>query len=218
MSSPKEENYLKAIYKLAEKNDGIAGNMAISQELQVNPATVSDMLKRLHEKKYIIYQKQKGAILTLEGKDVAVKIIRKHRLWEVFLVDKMKFTWDEVHEVAEQLEHIQSEKLINRLDEILEHPSTCPHGDPIPDSKGNFKKQKTIFLNEGVAGRLYQVNSFSDTSAEFLRFLNKTGIHVNDKIRIESIEEFDKSLMVTLDHITFMLTDMVASLIKVIQL
>jgi DtxR family Mn-dependent transcriptional regulator len=198
MNSQIEENYLKAIYKLVEKKDGLAGNTAIAQILNINPASVSEMLKRLHDKGYIIYKKQKGASLTDIGKRLAVKIIRKHRLWEVFLVEKMNFAWDEVHEVAEQLEHIQSEKLISCLDKMLEYPKTCPHGDPIPDSKGNIIKEKTISLQEASLGKSYTVKSFNNTSVEFLHYLDKINLKVGSKLKVLEFEEFDNTRVLAL--------------------
>ena len=219
MSTPHEENYLKSIYKLVEKSptaSGLAANTSIANDLGINPASVSDMLKRLHDKGYIVYQKQKGASLTATGKKVAVKIIRKHRLWEVFLVEKMSFAWDEVHEVAEQLEHIQSEQLIERLDKLLGHSKTCPHGDPIPDSKGNIMKPKTILLSETLEGKNYAVKSFKDTSAEFLRYLDRVKLKVGSKISVVEVEEYDGTRVIEVGKDRIAVSKKVAEVIFVV--
>ena len=139
MSTKAEENYLKTIFKLSEKEKDSVSTNAIAEELETKPSSVSDMLKKLSEKKLINYIKYQGVSLTPLGHRLAVHVIRKHRLWEVFLVSHLNFKWDEVHDIAEQLEHIKSKALVNRLDAFLNFPSYDPHGDPIPN-----QKQKTI--------------------------------------------------------------------------
>ena len=138
MASETEENYIKAIFKITEKNQGAATTNAIANHLSTSPASVTDMLKRLSTKDYFHYEKYKGVYLTSKGIDMATQLIRKHRLWEVFLVEKLKFSWDQVHDIAEQLEHIDSDELIVRLDDYLDNPKYDPHGDPIPNAEGKF--------------------------------------------------------------------------------
>lgn len=147
MNTRTEENYLKAIYHLGENGALNVSTNAIAEVMNTKASSVTDMVKKLSEKAYVNYKKYQGVTLTKEGQKVAISIIRKHRLWEVFLVEKLNFTWDEVHEVAEQLEHIKSDKLIRELDVFLEFPSHDPHGDPIPDQDGNFKDfEKNIII------------------------------------------------------------------------
>src|SRR5688572_23716832 len=145
--SSSKENYLKAIFHLQEE-DGVVTTNALANELQTRAASVTDMLKKLKTQKLLLYEKYKGFKLSHEGKKVAVQIIRKHRLWEYFLVEKLRFGWEEVHEMAEELEHISSRKLIDRLDEFLGYPKTDPHGDPIPDSQGKFTASQHMLLSE----------------------------------------------------------------------
>lgn len=185
-----EENYLKAIYKLSEKNE-LVTTTDIANMLNIRSATVTDMLKKLAVKKLIRYERYKGLYLTDKGRSIGVKIIRKHRLWESFLVQKLKFGWDEVHEIAEQLEHIQSDELINRLDEILEFPKSDPHGDPIPDINGIFGKTQSVPLSEMKPKSVSTVSGVSDNSNAFLKYLDKIGVALNDKITIHFVEPYD---------------------------
>ena len=158
MFSLSEENYLKAIYHLERDINGGVSTNAIAEKMNTRPSSVTDMVQKLAEKKAVIYERYKGTFLTKSGKKTAIKIIRKHRLWEVFLVEKLDFQWDEVHDMAEQLEHIRSDKLISRLDRYLGHPDFDPHGDPIPDSHGNIKPNKNKLLSilekhqQGISG------------------------------------------------------------------
>ena len=133
-----EENYLKTIYHLTTSLSTEISTNAIAEMMETKASSVTDMLKKLAEKDLVHYKKYQGVFLTPKGKLAAKMIVRKHRLWEVFLVEKLDFSWDEVHEVAEQLEHIQSKKLIDKLDQFLEYPSIDPHGDPIPNAKGEW--------------------------------------------------------------------------------
>ncbi|MCI5083695.1 MAG: metal-dependent transcriptional regulator, partial [Saprospiraceae bacterium] len=141
-----EENYLKAIYKICERKGKAASTNAISNAMQTSAASVTDMLKRLSEKELIHYERYKGVTLAEAGNKIATTLIRKHRLWEVFLVEKLEFSWDEVHEVAEQLEHIRSPKLVEELERYLGYPKFDPHGDPIPDAEGRFTYRKQTLL------------------------------------------------------------------------
>ncbi|GAA0564046.1 metal-dependent transcriptional regulator [Chitinophaga japonensis] len=193
MHSFTEENYLKAIYKLQEANGEMVATSEVAKILAVNAASVTDMVKKMAQKKLIIYQKMKGVKLSEKGKQVAIGIIRNHRLWEVFLVDKLGFRWDEVHELAEQLEHIQSETLISKLDAYLGHPKTDPHGDPIPDANGVFAKSKSVLLSSMDAGGHGKFTGVSDHTPAFLSYLDKIGLSLGDTIKVMQVEEFDKS-------------------------
>jgi DtxR family Mn-dependent transcriptional regulator len=194
-----EENYLKTIYHLElNANNGISTN-AIAKQLETKASSVTDMIKKLSEKKVVVYKKYKGVNLTDLGKKIAANIVRKHRLWEVFLVEKLNFSWDEVHDVAEQLEHIKSQKLINQLDALLGFPTHDPHGDPIPDENGNLKKiDKSLLstLQKNESGICVGVD---DSSSEFLKFLDKKGITLGKKIDVIEKEDFDNSLTIQIE-------------------
>ncbi|MBA3665964.1 MAG: metal-dependent transcriptional regulator [Bacteroidetes bacterium] len=195
-----EENYLKAIYMLRENNDGGGvGTNELSQQLQNKAASVTDMLKRLAEKKLINYQKYKGVVLTSRGEKLAIKIIRKHRLWETFLVEKLSFKWDEVHEIAEQLEHIQSDELINRLENFIGNPRFDPHGDPIPDSKGQFNFLKSKPLSQFNQKGNYLLTGVSEHSKSFLQHLTSVGLKIGDSIKVDELNAFDNSYKVTIN-------------------
>ena len=199
MNSFTEENYLKAIFKLLEKGGETVSTTAISERMNTKAATVTDMIKRLAEKKLINYQKYQGVSLTEKGKAIAVNIIRKHRLWEVFLVEKLNFRWDEVHDIAEQMEHINSEKLVDRMDSFLNYPKFDPHGDPIPDAKGVFNRKKSLLLSEINAGQHCTMTGVVDHSTNFLQYLNRVGLSIGKKIKLIEIIGFDKSIQVQVD-------------------
>ncbi|HXX64793.1 MAG TPA: metal-dependent transcriptional regulator [Bacteroidota bacterium] len=194
-----EENYLKAIYVLSAEIRGRIANSAIAERLSINPATVTEMLRRLHKKRLIDYNRRQGASLSEMGRDLALKVVRKHRLWETFLVQKMAFTWAEVHEVAEQLEHLRSEKLTERLDKLLGYPQFDPHGDPIPDEKGRLPESRAIPLSEKAPGRRYRLVGVADDSPVFLTLLDDLKLALNDTIEIKQIQKFDKSVNVLLN-------------------
>lgn len=196
-----EENYLKAIFALSRVyNEQEVSTNQISDHLKNKAASVTDMLKRLADKKLIDYRPYKGVKLTDKGKKAAIKVIRKHRLWEVFLVEKLKFKWDEVHEIAEQLEHIQSDDLIQKLDNYLGNPKSDPHGDPIPDASGKFFAQKSIALSSAAKKSVLVVTGVSDHSAEFLQFLSNSGISLGNQIKIEEHNNYDKSVTVKINN------------------
>ncbi|WP_439130257.1 metal-dependent transcriptional regulator [Polaribacter sp.] len=191
-----EENYLKAIYHLELGSDkGISTN-AIAEQLETKASSVTDMIKKLSEKKVVVYKKYKGVKLTDLGKKIAANIVRKHRLWEVFLVEKLNFSWDEVHDVAEQLEHIKSPKLINQLDALLGFPTHDPHGDPIPDKAGNLKTIEKSLLSTFAKNETGICVGVDDSSSEFLQFLDKKGITLGKKITVLEKEDFDDSLYI----------------------
>ena len=194
-----EENYLKAIYLLGKSEAGRIPNFAIAQSLEINPATVTEMLRKLADKKWIDYNRTNGATLTSEGKALALAVIRKHRLWETFLVQKMEFSWDEVHEVAEQLEHIQSQKLLDQLDRFLGYPKFDPHGDPIPDAKGDFPAIKAKLLSDCKVGERKKFVAVANHSPVFLQYLNRVGFKIEDTVEIEEVHDFDRSMNVVLN-------------------
>ena len=206
-----EENYLKTIYHLTIISDSEISTNAIAEKMETKASSVSDMLKKLAEKDFVNYKKYQGVSLTDHGKTAAKMIVRKHRLWEVFLVDKLDFSWDEVHDIAEQLEHIKSEKLINKLDDFLGNPTEDPHGDPIPDANGQIvkiEKQLLSELHEYQAGICVGVK---DTSSEFLKYLDKQGIALGSKIEIIGKESFDLSLKIKVDERDLSISNKIAS-------
>jgi len=194
-----EENYLKTIYHLElELDKGVSTN-SIAKKLDTKASSVTDMIKKLSEKEVVEYKKYKGVKLTSLGKKTAANIVRKHRLWEVFLVDKLNFSWDEVHDVAEQLEHIKSEKLVDQIDAFLDFPTHDPHGDPIPDREGNLKiveKSLLSTLSKSEKGICVGVD---DSSSEFLQFLDKKGITLGKQITVLEKEDFDDSVSIIVD-------------------
>ena len=191
-----EENYLKTLYKLEEKAGSKVNNIALAKALDLNPATVLEMVRKLVNKKLAEIQTGKIIRLTERGRKKALHIIRRHRLWEVFLVDKLKYKWNEVHDLAELLEHIESDELIKRLEAFLGYPSADPHGDPIPDQNGKLKKFKTQALSEIGARKKVTIVSMNDSSADFLRYLDRMGLMIGDKLEISQKEKFDQSITV----------------------
>ena len=199
MFTQAEENYLKAIYHLeTDSKKGISTN-AIAKSLETKASSVTDMVKKLSDKKVVLYKKYQGVTLTELGLKTAANIVRKHRLWEVFLVQKLNFSWDEVHEVAEQLEHIKSAKLINQLDVLLGFPKYDPHGDPIPDKDGNLSKIDKILLSTLLKNESGVCVGVDDSSSEFLQFLDKKGITLGKQIKVLEKEDFDDSLSIEID-------------------
>lgn len=211
MFSQAEENYLKAIYHLESRSKGGINTNAIAKSLATKASSVSDMIKKLSDKEVVLYKKYKGVTLTELGKKTAANIVRKHRLWEVFLVKKLNFSWDEVHDVAEQLEHIKSKKLINQLDALLGFPTHDPHGDPIPDKDGYINaidKCLLATLKETETGVCVGVN---DSSSEFLQFLDKKGIILGKKIKVLEKEDFDDSLSILIDNKKMSISNKIAN-------
>jgi len=206
-----EENYLKAIYHLEIDVDKGVSTNAIAKKLDTKASSVTDMIKKLSEKELIVYKKYQGVTLTSFGKKTAVNIVRKHRLWEVFLVKKLNFSWDEVHDIAEQLEHIKSSKLIQQLDSFLGFPTHDPHGDPIPDKEGNLKvieKRLLSTLLKNESGICVGVN---DSSSDFLKFLDKKGITLGKLITVLEKEDFDDSLLIQIDQKKLSISNKIAN-------
>lgn len=205
-----EENYMKVIYHLSLVSPKGVNTNAIAGMIETKASSVTDMLKKLADKDLVSYQKYQGVTLTESGLLSAKMIVRKHRLWEVFLVEKLNFSWDEVHEIAEELEHIESEKLINKLDEFLDFPTFDPHGDPIPDKNGSVKKVDKLLLSEAKIGQDYQCVGVKDTSVSFLQFLDKQKISLGSKIKIISKEDFDASQTIQLNTRTLVISNKIA--------
>lgn len=211
MFSSSEENYLKAIYHLSLTSlKGVSTN-AIAKKLNTKASSVTDMIKKLADKNVLVYKKYQGVQLTVEGKKTAANIIRKHRLWEVFLVEKLNFSWDEVHDVAEQLEHIKSAKLIDEIDALLGFPKYDPHGDPIPDKEGNLDQLEkslvsTLKINEkGICVGVH------DSSATFLQFLDKQQIALGQEITILEKEDFDGSMTIKINQKEITISNKIAN-------
>ncbi|WP_299672975.1 metal-dependent transcriptional regulator [uncultured Tenacibaculum sp.] len=211
MFSQSEENYIKTIYHLSIDFDGGISTNAIAKQLSTKASSVTDMVKKLSEKEVVVYKKYQGVTLTDFGKKVAASIIRKHRLWEVFLVEKLNFSWDEVHEVAEQLEHIKSPKLISELDAFLGYPKQDPHGDPIPDADGNIHQIEKKLLSLLTIGEKGVCVGVDDTSSEFLKFLDKQGIGLGNSIKIVEIEPFDGSFVIEVNEKVLTISNKIAS-------
>ena len=194
-----EENYLKAIYHLSENRNQVVNTNAIADSLNTKAASASDMIKKLAAKKLISYKKYYGVKITDTGKKVALQIIRKHRLWEVFLVQKLNFNWDEVHEVAEELEHIKSPLLIQRLNEFLGDPKFDPHGDPIPDEAGAIPSKPSIPLSQLITGKSGIITSVKDSDSSFLKYLDKMEMKIGSRIKVLDVIEFDNSMEILID-------------------
>jgi DtxR family Mn-dependent transcriptional regulator len=194
MESFTEENYLKIIYHLSRINPGMVQTNAIAERIQTRPASVSDMVKKLAEKKLVDYVKYKGVTLTEKGRLTAINIVRKHRLWEYFLVNTLNFKWDEIHEIAEELEHVNSPKLIERLDEFLGFPKHDPHGDPIPDQAGNFEATTVVKLNKLQPGDQGIIVGVSEHSSSFLKYLEKSNLTLGTNLQMLGITDFDGSV------------------------
>ena len=199
MNSQSEEDYLKAVYHLEKENLSVSTN-SLASYLNMKPSSVSDMLKKLAEKKYINYEKYKGTSLTKKGKSIALKIIRKHRLWESFLVDKLGFSWASVHSIAEQLEHIKSEELIDKLDEFLDFPKYDPHGDPIPAKNGSIEKLNQKLLIDFVENETGIIKGVKKATPSLLNYLDDLKINLGDIVKVEKIIDFDRSFIINIKN------------------
>ncbi|WP_139957357.1 metal-dependent transcriptional regulator [Flavicella sediminum] len=197
--SQTEENYLKAIFSLSIATSKAISTNAIAEKLETKASSVTDMIKKLSDKELVHYKKYQGASLTVAGKAIAVRIIRKHRLWEVFLVKHLNFKWDEVHDVAEQLEHIKSTKLTQQLDEYLEFPTHDPHGDPIPDENGNIDFHTGVMLSSILASEIAIIMGVKDSTSSFLKYLDSSGIKLGSVVEVLHKEEFDNSMLIQIE-------------------
>jgi DtxR family Mn-dependent transcriptional regulator len=194
-----EENYLKAIFKLSQITENVSTNQ-IAAELATKASSVTDMLRKLAEKLLINYTRYQGVSLTQTGEKVAINIIRRHRLWEYFLVEKLHFKWDEVHDMAEEMEHISSNELIDRLDEFMGFPSRDPHGDPIPDSKGNFKKNDLKPISAVGVNTCGIISGVKDHSTAFLQYLEKHELTIGKKITVKEIITYDNAVILQMEN------------------
>ncbi len=199
MLSFTEENYLKAIYHLSDGGSKAVLTNELAEAMCTKAASATDMIKKLSAKEFISYEKYYGVNVTPKGKTEALMVIRKHRLWETFLVETLGFTWDEVHEVADQLEHINSPRLIQKLDEFLGYPTVDPHGDQIPDSKGKLKLQPLISLDQVKTGYQGKISAVKDSDSNLLKYLDKIGAKPGIKIKILGKEEYDESMEILID-------------------
>lgn len=206
-----EENYLKTIYHLTNSIDSEVSTNAIAEKMETKASSVTDMLKKLADKDLIHYKKYQGVSLTDSGKLAAKMIVRKHRIWEVFLLEKLQFPWDEVHDIAEQLEHIKSEKLINKLDDFLGNPTEDPHGDPIPDKQGKIAKIEKQLLSDLSEGQTGICVGVKDTSSEFLKYLDKQQIALGNKITVIAKESFDLSLRINVNNTELDISNKIAA-------
>ncbi len=215
MLSKSEENYLKAIFHLSTKSNKVISTNAIAQQLETKASSVTDMVKKLSDKELVLYVKYQGVSLTKSGTEIAINVIRKHRLWEVLLVEKLNFNWDEVHEVAEQLEHIQSKKLVNEIDAFLGFPKYDPHGDPIPDEHGNINFLEKSLLSSIDVNHNVICIGVKDTSSDFLRYLDKQNIALGKKITVIDKEAFDNSMLIQIEDSVFTISQQIANNIYV---
>ena len=202
MLSYTEENYLKALLKISFDN-GVeeVGTNELASTLAIKPATANDMLKKLKEKELVDYEKYGKISLTVEGRKNAIYVLRKHRLWETFLYEKLEFSWDEVHEVAEQLEHIHSGKLVDKLDKFLEYPEFDPHGDPIPNKKGELKVQFKKTLSDVAVGSSCKMVAVKDNSSSFLQYVVKVGLGINNEVVVVSKQEYDAIMVIEVNGV-----------------
>ncbi|WP_106794647.1 metal-dependent transcriptional regulator [Aquimarina sp. Aq78] len=197
-----EEDYLKAIFQLLIEDDSVkVGNNQLADYLKVSPASTNNMIKKLKTKGYVVSEKYGKLDLTEEGKSIAVRLIRKHRLWETFLCNYLNFTWDEVHDVAEQLEHIKSRKLIDELDRFMDFPKKDPHGEMIPNANGDYSIIPKIMLSSLSEGDVCQLVAVNDGSVHFLKYVSEIGLALSSEIKILEVREFDKSIRIKFDNI-----------------
>lgn len=214
MKSLNEENYLKAIFHLIDKDDTFTVN-ELSKMLNIKMPSVNSMMKKFSQKNWVIYESYKPIKITALGKKEAAHVVRKHRLTEMFLVEKMGFGWEVVHEIAEQLEHIHSEIFFDKMDELLNYPKVDPHGEPIPDKQGNIIQQNLTKLSECKAGEAVILSAVIDSSDEFLTYLNHRNLSLNSELKILEVEKFDQSMKIEFSGKTETLSEMVCNKILV---
>lgn len=212
MLSDTEENYLKALLRITAEHSGMAGagTNQLAGRLNVRPATATDMLKKLREKQLVNYEKYGKVTLTDTGRNLAVAIIRRHRLWETFLFDKLGFSWDQVHDIAEQLEHIKSEKLVERLDRFLGFPQFDPHGDVIPNAEGDYIHEMRLTLAEAAEGIRHTIVAVKDNSPSFLQYVSQIGISIHSEVIVSQRYAFDHSITLEIDGTRINISDKAA--------
>ena len=199
MHTQSEENYLKAIFAISANGNASVSTNALAERLQTQASSVTDMIKKLSEKALVEYQPYQGVRLSETGMQSALQVIRKHRLWETFLVEKLNFGWDEVHDMAEQLEHVQAPELTERLNSFLDYPTHDPHGDPIPNAEGQIEPRKAPTLDHLKVGETAVVVGVLDSSTEFLKYLNTENIGLGAHLEVLNIVSFDRSMSLRLD-------------------
>jgi DtxR family transcriptional regulator, Mn-dependent transcriptional regulator len=197
MRTVSEENYLKAVWFLSGET-GFVNTNALAEHLNMRPSSITDMVRKLSQKGYLHHAPYKGVALSNEGEQIALGILRKHRLWEVFLVEHLGFGWEDVHEIAEQLEHIASDELVDKLDAYLGHPKFDPHGDPIPDGQGKFQQRQSVLLCEMTPGESGVIVGVSDASPALLKYLREKDIGLGTELEVSYIHEFDNSMEIIL--------------------
>ncbi|MEP7318420.1 MAG: metal-dependent regulator [Panacibacter sp.] len=213
--SHSEENYIKNIYHL-QQSTGFVTTNELAAALCSKPASITDMLKKLKAKKLLVYEPYKEFNLSTQGKKIALGIIRRHRLWEYFLVEKLKLGWDEVHEIAEELEHVSSRKLVDQLDLFLNYPRFDPHGDPIPDSNGKMSVQQQVILTQLALNTPSEVSSVGSQSSELLELLKHKNITIGTKLEVKKKFSFDRSLELKLkNQVTVNISEQLASVLFV---
>lgn len=213
--SNSEENYLKAIFHLQADAEKVNTN-AVAEKLNTRPASVTDMMKKLSAKKLLDYQPYKGFSLSVEGKKMALNIVRRHRLWEYFLVEKLQLGWDEVHDIAEELEHVSSKRLVDKLDAYLGYPKFDPHGDPIPDSKGKLRRSNEMLLLQLPLHKRAEVCRVGNQSAEMLELLQHKNIRIGTRLEVKNNFSFDGSIEVKVKNATVTISEQLAKNIFVI--
>ena len=214
MISLTEENYLKAIFHLINEKNTVTIN-ELSKLLNVKMPSVNNMMKKFADKNWVVYESYKPLKITSSGKKQAALVVRKHRLTEMFLVEKMNFGWENVHEIAEQVEHIQSAMFFDKMDEILNHPKFDPHGEPIPDKDGNIIAQHLKKLSSCTAGEKVLFTAVTDSDDDFLSFLNSKNLELGKKIEILEIENYDQSMIVKVNGVKKTLSKLVSTKILV---
>ncbi len=218
MLSQTEENYLKVLFIISSNKLGKfeAGTNELAAKLGVKPATANDMLKKLKEKELVSYEKYGKIFLTDKGKKLAIEIVRKHRLWETFLYDKLEFKWDEVHDIAEQLEHVNSVQLIEKLDKFLGHPKFDPHGDPIPNAKGDILIENRITLSKIIVGQNCTMVGVKDNTNSFLQCVMKLGLKINCNIKVVEKEVYDASMQIEVNETVYTVSEKITENIFVV--
>ncbi|MGQ3014434.1 MAG: metal-dependent transcriptional regulator [Flavobacteriales bacterium] len=209
MYTVSEENYLKTIFHISGRENRRVSTNDVAEVLQTKASSVTDMIQKLSDKKLIRYEKYKGVSLTPKGRKIASAIVRRHRLWEVFLVDKLNFSWDEIHEIAEELEHIRSEKLVDKLEEYLGFPKKDPHGDPIPDREGKMDHHKDFTLADLAVDEQGIIVGVKEHSTEFLQYLDGVKLVLGARVTIRKIFEYDRTIVAMVGNTELMLSERV---------
>lgn len=218
MATISKENYLKAIYSLAKKNNGFVTASSLAVELGISNAAISDMASRLAKQGYIEYKKYKGIKILASGEKIAKDILRKHRLWELFLVETLGLSWGEVHLEAEKLEHSTTNFLIDKIDAYLNFPKTDPHGAPIPNKEGAYRiKSLDIPMNECEVGKLYKISRVNDKNIELINYLTKIELFIDKEIIIKEKLGFDGSIIIEVDNQSHSLSEKLVSNIYITE-